>query len=162
MVDTLKKMLEEIDLGALLPDLSTVFGKIEGAVRLLILAGPVIMLVMGLIYFCLSPKEANYSLGYRTWFGMGSREAWRFTQKLAGLVWGGLGLILTVIMLLIGTSLRKMEPEAMVWAGVRCLLWEAGLALAAMLGINLTAMVRFNWNGQRRKPDQVSEEDTQS
>lgn len=162
MIDTLKNLLEKLDPAALLPDLNTVLGKLGGLVRFLMMVGPVLMLAIGLLYFFLSPKEANYSLGYRTWFGMGSRKAWQFTQKLAGLVWGGLGLILTVVMLIIGTGFRKMEPEPMLWAGVRCLLWEAGLSLAAMLGINITVLVRFDWNGNRRKPAEKDGKDASS
>ena len=119
-----------------------------------------VMLVMGLVYFFLSPKEANHTFGYRTWFGMGSVEAWNFTQKLAGLVWGGLGLILTVIMLLIVNRYRLMDMESMLWSAVRCLLWEAGLALVALLGVNITVTVLFDWNGYRRgqKPEETQEE----
>ena len=149
-IESLKTLLEDFDPAAFLPDLTSLFGKIEMALRILVVAGPVIMLVMGLVYFFLSPKEANHNFGYRTWFGMGSVEAWNFTQKLAGMVWGGLGLILTGIMLLIVNRYRMMDMESMLWSAVRCLLWEAGLALAAMLGVNITAMVLFKWNGDRR------------
>lgn len=159
-IESLKTLLEDFDPAAFLPDLTSVFGKIELILRFLVVTGPVVMLVMGLVYFFLSPKEANHTFGYRTWFGMGSVEAWNFTQKLAGLVWGGLGLILTVIMLLIVNRYRLMDMESMLWSAVRCLLWEAGLALVALLGVNITVTVLFDWNGYRRgqKPEETQEE----
>ena len=159
-IESLKTLLEDFDPAAFLPDLTSLFGKIELILRFLVVTGPVVMLVMGLVYFFLSPKEANHTFGYRTWFGMGSVEAWNFTQKLAGLVWGGLGLILTVIMLLIVNRYRLMDMESMLWSAVRCLLWEAGLALAALLGVNITVTVLFDWNGYRRgqKPEETQEE----
>lgn len=159
-IESLKTLLEDFDPAAFLPDLTSLFGKIELILRFLVVTGPVVMLVMGLVYFFLSPKEANHTFGYRTWFGMGSVEAWNFTQKLAGLVWGGLGLILTVVMLLIVNRYRLMDMESMLWSAVRCLLWEAGLALAALLGVNITVTVLFDWNGYRRgqKPEETQEE----
>lgn len=159
-IESLKTLLEDFDPAAFLPDLTSLFGKIELILRFLVVTGPVVMLVMGLVYFFLSPKEANHTFGYRTWFGMGSVEAWNFTQKLAGLVWGGLGLILTVIMLLIVNRYRLMDMESMLWSAVRCLLWEAGLALVALLGVNITVTVLFDWNGYRRgqKPEETQEE----
>lgn len=159
-IESLKTLLEDFDPAAFLPDLTSVFGKIELILRFLVVTGPLVMLVMGLVYFFLSPKEANHTFGYRTWFGMGSVEAWNFTQKLAGLVWGGLGLILTVIMLLIVNRYRLMDMESMLWSAVRCLLWEAGLALVALLGVNITVTVLFDWNGYRRgqKPEETQEE----
>ena len=159
-IESLKTLLEDFDPAAFLPDLTSMFGKIELILRFLVVTGPVVMLVMGLVYFFLSPKEANHTFGYRTWFGMGSVEAWNFTQKLAGLVWGGLGLILTVIMLLIVNRYRLMDMESMLWSAVRCLLWEAGLALVALLGVNITVTVLFDWNGYRRgqKPEETQEE----
>lgn len=159
-IESLKSLLEDFDPAAFLPDLTSLFGKIELILRFLVVTGPVVMLVMGLVYFFLSPKEANHTFGYRTWFGMGSVEAWNFTQKLAGLVWGGLGLILTVVMLLIVNRYRLMDMESMLWSAVRCLLWEAGLALVALLGVNITVTVLFDWNGYRRgqKPEETQEE----
>ena len=159
-IDSLKTLLEDFDPASFLPDLNTVFGKIEFILRILVVAGPAVMLLMGLVYFFLSPKEANHNFGYRTWFGMGSVEAWNFTQKLAGLVLGGIGLILTVVMLLIVNRYRLMDIETMLWSAVRCLLWEAGIALVALFGINLTVTILYDWKGYRRgqKPEEPEEE----
>ena len=84
---------------------------------------------------------------------MGSVQAWRFTQRLAGMVLGGLGLILTVIMLILSGGFAEMSAMDMAWRALRCLLWEGGLAIAAILGINITAAVMFDRKGEfRRRP----------
>lgn len=143
--------LSDFDIDAFLPELDTVVGKLELAVRLAVIVGPLIMLALGLWYFFLPPKEANHSAGYRTYFGMGSVEAWRFTQKIAGIVWGGLGLLLTVIMGIISLTYRGMEAMAMVSSAGRCLIWQMVLALISVIGIEITVLLRYDKNGSRRK-----------
>lgn len=150
-IDSIKSLLEGLDPTALLPKLDTLLGKIETLLRICVLAGPIVLLVLGLIYLFLSPKEANHSFGYRCYFGMGSVEAWRYSQKLAGLVWSVLGLILTIVMLFIVVSFRGMEAEPMVWLAIKCVLWELGLTVASVLGINITLAVFFDADGNRRQ-----------
>ena len=82
---------------------------------------------------------------------MGSVPAWRFTQRLAGLVLGGLGLVLTIVMAVIGGSFGSLETIDLVWRAVSCLAWEAGLSLAATIAINVTTALRFNGKGELRR-----------
>ena len=69
-IDDLKKVLEESDLGAVLPDLNAIMDKMAPIMRIALLAGPIILLALGLLYLFASPKEANYKFGYRCYFGM--------------------------------------------------------------------------------------------
>ena len=149
--ESLKSLMDSFDPAALLPELDKVFGSLAVVCRFAVMIGPVVLLVLGLAYLFLSPREANYYFGYRCYFGMGSVHAWRFTQRLAGAVLGGLGLILTVIMLVISGAFASMEVTAMVWRAAACLVWEAALALLATLGINLAAAVRFDRKGEYRR-----------
>ena len=91
--EALKVLFEEFDLAAFLPDLSDVMGWVEMLLRIAVMAGPLLLLLFGLLYLLIPPKEANHGLGYRFWWGMSSLDAWQFTQHLAGLVWSGLGVI---------------------------------------------------------------------
>ena len=150
-IESIKELMDGFDPAALLPELDTIFGKIELVCRIAVIAGPIVLLVLGLSYLFFSPKEANYYFGYRCYFGMGSVHAWRFTQRLAGIVLGVLGLILAVTMVLITGDFRQMEMMDMVWKAVRCLAWEAVLALVATFGINLAAAMRFDRKGEYRK-----------
>ena len=150
-IESIKSLLDGFDPASLLPDLSGLFGSLETVCRIAVLIGPILLLVMGLCYLFLSPKEANYYFGYRTYFGMGSVHAWRFTQRLAGAVLGVLGLVLTVVMIFISISFGSMDVMDMVWKAVSCLIWEAVLALSANLFIGLAAFSRFDRNGEYRK-----------
>ena len=149
--EDIKVLMDNFDPAALLPDLSTVVGKVEFITRLAVMAGPVVLLVLGILYFFAAPKEANYRFGYRCYFGMGSEEAWRFTQRFAGLVWGVLGLVLTVVMLIITGSFGGNPIMDIIGKGAKCLLWEGGLILVSILGINLTAMLCYDRKGMRRR-----------
>ena len=82
---------------------------------------------------------------------MASLDAWQFTHRLVGMIWSGLGLLLTIIMALICNGFRSMEAPDLVWTAVSCLLWELGLTGAACLGVNITVMVIFDKDGFRRK-----------
>ena len=149
-IDSIKELMDGFDPASLLPELDSVFGKIELVCRIAVMVGPVLLIALGLTYLLLSPKEANHHLGYRCYFGMGSVQAWRFTQKFSGVVLGGLGLILTAVMVFMMMSFRGMEVEAMLWRAVKCLIWEAALALLANLAIQAAAFFLFDANGDYR------------
>ena len=150
-IEALKKAFEDFDLATLLPKLDSIFDKITLICRICVLVGPIILLILGLFYLFLSPKEANYYFGYRCFFGMGSVHAWRFTQRIAGMVLGGLGLILTLVMFFISLGFGSMEISAMAWLTVKCLIWQAVLVILATLGINGLAMFWFNRRGELRR-----------
>lgn len=145
----------ELNLGALLPDLSAVIGWIELAARIAVMAGPILLLGFGLVYLLAPPKEANYGLGYRFWWGMASLEAWKFTQRIAGMVWSGLGAVLTIVMALICSGFRDLEPMDMVRRAGTCLIWELVLVAIACIAINVVVMKKFDKDGYRR--DEVEE-----
>lgn len=150
-IASIKELMDGFDPASLLPQMSDVFGSIVTLCRFAVMVGPVVLLAMGLAYLLFSPKEANYYFGYRCYFGMGSVQAWRFTQRLAGVVLGGIGLILTIFMYLSSSSFAGMDVTEMVWKCVDYLVIQAALALVATLAINLTAMLRFNHRGEYRK-----------
>ena len=149
--DAVKAILDNFDPASLLPDLSSIFGWIELVCRLAVLVGPILLAALGIAYLFFSPKEANYHFGYRTYFGMGSVEAWRFTQRLSGIVLSLLGLALTGIMLVISGGFGGMEVMDMVWKALTCLGIEAVLALMANAAIAITAAVKFDRKGDYRK-----------
>ena len=150
IIETLKKLVNEFDLANFIPEVDSILGWVETLVRIFVMAAPICILVFGLFFLFLPPKEANHSAGYRTYFGMGSVDAWRFTQFLAGVVWSGVGLILTVVMLIVVNGYRNMEMMDMANSAVVCVLWEIGSIVVSCLGINITAAVVFDRKGNRR------------
>ena len=149
-MDKITAFFDSIDLTKLIPEMDTLLGKVQTITSLALIIGPVIMLVLGLWYFFLPPKEANHRAGFRTWFGMGSVEAWRFTQKLAGSVWGILGLILTIVMGIFCLGFAEKELMQIVNTAFMALIWQAVLTLVAYLAICLVVTIRYNSKGARR------------
>lgn len=148
---SIKEMMDSFDPASLLPELSEIFGSLVTLCRWAVMIGPGVLLVLGLAYLLLAPKEANYYFGYRCYYGMGSVQAWRFTQRFAGVVLGGSGMILTLWMYLASGSFASMEVTEMVWQTVDYLTVQAIVALLANLTVNITALVRFNRRGEYRK-----------
>ena len=65
-IKSIKQMLDGFDPVSLLPSIDTLVGKVQLVCVIALLAGPLIMTGMGLVYLLFAPKEANYYLGYRT------------------------------------------------------------------------------------------------
>jgi hypothetical protein len=149
-IASLKQMMDGFDPASLLPELGEVFGTMASICRIAVLIGPVVLLIMGLAYLFFSPKEANYYFGYRCYYGMGSVPAWRFTQRIAGIILGGLGLVLTGIMLMVSGGFATMQTMDMAWKALTCVLWEAGLSAVAILSINIIAAMTFDKRGEYR------------
>jgi hypothetical protein len=146
-MEALKALMKDFNLAALIPDLSTVLGKVEAGMRLAVMVGPLVLLALGLLYLLAAPKEANYKLGYRFFWGMSSVESWRFTQRLAGAVWTLLGGVLTVVMLVSCGKFRDMEVNAMTYQAVKYILWELGSTVVSILLINLAVLICFTFKG---------------
>ncbi len=148
--EDIKVLMDNFDPATLLPDLSSLAGVVATLTRLAVLVGPIVLMVMGILYFLVSPKEANYHFGYRCYYGMGSEEAWCFTQRLAGVVWAALGLVLTLVMLIVSGGYASKDISQVISSGLTSLLWEIGLTGASCLAINIAAMVRYDRKGLRR------------
>ena len=145
-IDDLKKVLEGSDLSAVLPDLSKIVDSLAPIMKIALMAGPIILLALGLMYLFVAPKEANYTFGYRCYFGMGSVNAWRYTQRLAGILFTGVGLILTLVMFGVTAGFREMDVMDMLWKAVKCGIWEA--AIIALVNIVLQVTVAFYFDGK--------------
>ena len=150
MVDFLKSLLGDFDPAAILPDLGPIFDNLDVALRVAVLAGPLCLLGLGLLYLLAPPSEANHVFGYRHFWGMSSVEAWRFTQKTAGLVWTGLGLGMTVVMAFLCNGYRDMAWDAMLMSALTSVLTELVLVFLSTLLINALVILHFDRRGTRR------------
>ena len=146
----------EMNLGALLPSVGTVVGLLKFLLFLAVLAGPLLLLGFGLLFRYRPPKEANYGLGYRFWWGMASLDAWQYTQQIAGVVWTLLGAGLSAFMLVVCIILLFMDLMVMAWAAAVCVLIELVLIAAACITINVKVMKKFDKDGYRR--DEIYDE----
>ena len=158
MIDILLDLFNNFDPTALIPEIGVFLSKLELVARLAVLAGPLVMLGMGLLYLLIPPAEANYRFGYRTFFGMGSVAAWQYTQRLAGMILSGLGLVLTVVMGLICNGFRDMESMALVTVVIVCLILEVVLMAASYGAIEFLVFKNFDRHGKRRSEKRVERE----
>lgn len=149
-MDAIMNLLKEFDPAALLPDISLVVGIMEVFARLLILAAPLLLLGLGLAYYFKPIKEANHIFGYRTYFGMGSVEAWRFTQKLAGYLYMGLGGLLTLAMIIVNLALIGKDTVTILTTAAICLFIEVILTAIGVLALNIFLLIRYDRDGYRR------------
>lgn len=150
-MEKITAIFEKIDLAKAVPEMDALLSKVQTATTVALLIGPVLMLLLGLWYYFLPPKEANHRAGFRTWFGMGSVQAWRFTQRLAGVVWGGLGLVLTIVMGILCLGFGGKELADIVSTAFIALIWQAALALVAYLTICIWVTVRYDSKGKKRR-----------
>lgn len=149
-IENIKQLMDNLDIAALLPDIMDMMNGIVLLARIALFATPLILLGMGLYYFLISPKEANYTAGYRCHWGMGSEEAWRFTQKLAGVLWILAGLTMTVGAVLLSDRFAAMELTDVLWQIIFCLVFQGGIVLVLRLLIHLIVILRFDRKGNRR------------
>lgn len=143
------KIIELLD--ALIPKLDLLLSDMRLWAGIAILIGPIVFLCIGAFYYFAAPQEANHRLGYRTYFGMGSVKAWRYTQKLAGMVWGGLGAVLAIVAIIVCIGMSGKEAAQAISGALTTLIVEGVGALLAFLAVELTVMLRYDMNGNLRK-----------
>lgn len=153
-MDKIKALIDGIDLEKglekVLPDLQKLLDGLAPVMKWAVMAGPIVLLFFGLIYLLIPPKEANHHLGFRTYFGMGSIEAWRFTQRIAGMAITLLGLVLCIVMWITAKEFVGMDIYEMMNKAAKCLLWQVVLVIITYIAISITAAVFFDRHGERR------------
>ena len=150
-MDIISSILDGLDnAGKIVPELDKLLGGVHRWVSIFLMIAPVCMLILGLTYLFLRPKEANHRVGYRTYFGMGSVEAWHHTQKIAGIVYGGTGLVLSVIMLILCLRTRGQDNVAFVTTAIKWLIAQIIIVLLIYLGLFVYTAIVFDRHGNRR------------
>lgn len=147
----LMSSLKELDIAAMLPSIEVFLLQLEKILRIFVMAGPLTILGLGLWYYLAPPKEANHSVGFRTYWGMGSIAAWRYTQRIAGMVYSLLGFVLTVVLSIFCNFFRAMNPMTMAVCALVCVLLEVVVILGAWAWIQLQVYKKFDKDGNLRK-----------
>ena len=151
-MDIISSILDGLDnVGNVVPELDQLLTSIELWVSIFLMIGPLCMLILGIIYLFLPPKEANHHIGYRTYFGMGSVDAWRQTQKIAGILYAAVGLLLSVVMGIFCLTLGGKDGLQIGSTAIVCLCIQAAVALIVYLIIFAYTAIVFDKDGNRRK-----------
>ena len=138
-------------LDAIIPQLDNLLRNMRFWLAVALLLGPIFFVLMGLFYRKWAPPEANHKLGYRTYFGMGSVAAWKYTQKLAGTVWLSVGIGLLAVALIGCVLSLSMEQTKGTSAAFVFLIVEFVAALVAFVTVELMVLLRYDINGKQRK-----------
>lgn len=118
-------------LDALIPNLESLFSDIRFWMGVIMVLGPVLLLLHGGYYLYLAPKEANHKAGYRTYFGMGSVQAWQYSQRLAGFVFGIAGGVLALVAIVGCIIMSGKETAEAVTPALVIVIIEAVVTLGA-------------------------------
>ena len=149
-IENIKELMDGVDIAALLPNIQAILEHIGSIARFALLLGPVVLLFLGLHYFLLAPKEANYTTGYRFFWGMASVASWKFMQQTAGTIWCLLGMGLLIAMGITSGNLDGMELMDVLWLVAKRLLLQVGLTAASCVLINVIVFARYDRKGKRR------------
>lgn len=150
-MDDILSLLQDFDVANFLPEPETFLKALEGWARFFVLLGPLILLGLGICYYFKPPKEANHSFGFRTYWGMGSVQAWLFAQKLAGMGYMIVGGALTVLMGLISIGFRGEAAMSMINTAVICVFIELVIVLALWIVLNTLIYRTYDKDGNRRR-----------
>ncbi len=149
-MDKILSFFKSMDIAEMLPEMGKFMSGLEGFARLAVLAGPLVLLALGLWYYFLPPKEANHKAGFRTYLTMGSVEAWQFAQKLAGMFYMVLGGGMTLVIGIISIFFNAEDALAMANTVFICVIVELVLTLIAWIGVNVLVFRAYDAQGNRR------------
>ena len=141
----------DLDFSKFVPEMPVLLGFLRALLVIIILAGPILLVTLGVMYLLRPAPEANFKYGFRTYYGMGSVEAWRFSQKIAGLIYGALGIVLLLVMFIIVMTFFKKDLFQIANSAIVCLLWQVGLILAARIAVGVMCYIYFDKDGNRKK-----------
>ena len=149
-MDIITKLFD-LDLSKFVPAMPVFLGALRALLVIIILAGPILLVTLGAMYLLRPAPEANFKYGFRTYYGMGSVEAWKFSQKIAGLAYGGLGAILLLVMFIIVLTFFGKDLFRIANTAITCLLWQVGLILIARITVGVMCYIYFDKDGNRKK-----------
>ena len=151
-MEKITELLNNFSLEKYIPKLDTLMGWVQWLISLAIRVGPICILVLGLIYLLIPPKEANWKAGYRTYFGMGSVMAWNFTQRVAGILMIPTGLLLTVIAYVKIGKFSDYDLMTMAQKAFGAIIFQVVCALIIYIFMFVLTAVMFTRNGDCRFP----------
>lgn len=148
-MDAILSFLKEFEITQLLPDIDTFMGRLELITRLAVLAGPLLLLCLGLWYHYRPSEQPDHPLGFLGRSVMGSTDAWKFAQRIAGMCFMILGGGLFAVMLVVSIFYGLMSALGMVTTALVCIIIELALVIAAQVFINKWVLKYYDKEGNR-------------
>ena len=141
----------DLDLSAFVPEMPAFLGGIRALLVILQLLGPILLAGFGALYLFKPAPEANYRYGFKTYYGMGSIEAWQFSQRIAGMIFGGLGAVFLLAMTIVALTFIGKDLFRIAGTVIICLLIQAVFTLAARITIAVLCRKYFDKDGNHRR-----------
>ena len=135
-MDALFSALKDFDFEKMLPKLDAYVGGLKFWAWLLLMVGPVLLLVLGILYTKNPPSDPNCSWAYGNKRIRSDRALWDRAHKLAGRTWMLLGGGLTCVGLLCGIIFMVVNALAAATIAVWVIVIELVLILGSKLLIN--------------------------
>lgn len=142
---------QTLDPREILPEVNTFLSICMILIIVCMLIGPVLLFLAGLKYLRAPSALPNHKAGFRTYFGMGSKAAWDYTQQLAGRIWTILGGLMTVVMVILCFIFFAMDAAQVAYAALICLIIQASLAILSWILITALVTINFDKEGLRRR-----------
>lgn len=149
-MEKITEILDKLDLAKFVPKLDSLMDWVLQLTKFAVRVGPMCILILGLIYLLIHPNEANRKAGYRTYFGMGSVHAWRFTQRVSGFIMTIVGLILNGAAKKAAEGFSVKDPDAMIEEAFALIKTQILWALVIFVFMFLLTAVMFNRKGYCR------------
>lgn len=145
------KLLDALDISAFVPKLGFLLAVFWFVLIAAVLLPPAFLLIKGYFCYFVAPHKRENKWAFRTFFCNKSEAAWQFTQKCAGLVFGGLGAVLALVMLIVCIVTAFFGLSVMARVAVICLIWEIALTVLAYIAVMLAGLVVYDNNGDFRR-----------
>ena len=149
-MEKITEILDKLDLAKFVPELDKLLELALKATRFAVRVGPMCILLLGIIYLFLHPNEANHKAGYRTFFGMGSVHAWRFTQRVSGFIMILVGLFLNGSAKKAAESFSIQNYDEMISQAIDLIKVQLLWAVIILVFMALLTTVMFNVKGKCR------------
>ena len=117
-------VLQDFDLGKLLPETEKFYSSLAGWVRFFVLLVPLVLLGIGLWHRYYPPKSSDSGIRLPAFVKLDSRKAAQLAQKLAGKVYLLLGGALTAVMFVISLFFSGKHALATAIVALICVILE--------------------------------------
>lgn len=144
-------LLQDFDVANFLPAPDKFLTGLTGWIRVILLAGPLLLLGIGLWDRYVSPKQHGSRLCFPMWVNVTGKKAWAYAQRLCNVTCLLLGGGLSVLMLIISLFFSGERGLAMIYVALVCMIIEFILVLIAWIGINILVGKAYGKNGNLRK-----------
>ena len=143
--------LQDFEIAKALPEMDRFVSQLAGWLRVILLAGPLVLVVLGLWYSYAPPEEANYSLGFRTKYSMSSVMVWKYAQKIAGRAFLIVGAVMAGVVLVLSFFFGLLGPMGMAVVALLCVIAEGVVIVLLHVRLDKQLQKKFDKQGNPRK-----------